>query len=96
MLDKDKGGIFGFGILGSRGTMERCHKTERRKTYAPLHIDVDVNMAAYTGKDFDRDNWMFDNFENLRPFLEEAVENCVKEHGYPGTVIVHVRKTGER
>lgn len=27
MPDKDKGGIFGFGLLGSRDRMERCRKT---------------------------------------------------------------------
>lgn len=30
---KDKGGILGFGILGSREKMERCHKTQ-----APPHL----------------------------------------------------------
>ena len=97
-VGKDKGGIFGFGILGSREKMEKCHKTE---TFAPLHIDVDANIYAY-GSDSsakaqcDRDNWIFDNFEHLQPLLEDEIKDLVVGHGYPGPVVVHVRKTGGR
>lgn len=90
---RDESGIFGLGILTGRPKeQEKCHQTE---PIVPLHIDVDVNMG-YEDRNFERDNWVYDNFEKgIRPSVEKAVEQAIKNLGYHGSIVVHVRRTSK-
>jgi len=85
---KDKGGIFGLGLLGSRERMERCRKTEDEEPELPLEkLPMKITVNRSKGGDYHSVLvWSRDHEEEIK----RAIERAIKGIGFPGRVVVEV------
>ena len=88
---KDKGGILGFGILGSREKMERCRKSDGK----PKESDFGIKVVPSAKKAFGLiGSWWIlpdHNFTNRIPVrsLEEGIQRLWREFKGVG-VVIHI------